>query len=52
MLRGTAAQAAGMVDGVATVDEVIRKMQRSARQPAKQGRSALLAARNELALLS
>ena len=29
MLRGAAAQAAGMVDGVATVDQVIKRMQRS-----------------------
>ena len=34
MLRGSAAQAASMVDGVATFDEVIRRMQASAQRPA------------------
>ena len=34
MLRGSAAQAASMVDGIATFDEVIRRMQASAQRPA------------------
>lgn len=48
MLRGDAAQAAQMIDGVASFDDVVKKMQRSA---GPRGRSALAAARNELALI-
>lgn len=48
MMRGDAAQAANMVNGVRTFDEVVRGMQRSA----KASRSALAAARNELDLIS
>ena len=57
MLRGDAARTAEMINGVATFDEVVKRMQGTVRgvSPAPQrqpaGRSALLAARNELALL-
>ena len=49
MLRGDAALANQMVDGVATFDDVVKKMQRNAK--ASSGRSALRAARNELSLI-
>ena len=48
MLRGVDAQKAGMVDGVKTIDEVIRGMQRNARS---SSRSALAASRRELEIL-
>ena len=50
MLRGDAAVANKMVDGVATFDEVVKKMQRGAKSTASN-RSALRAARNELQLI-
>ena len=49
MLRGDAALAAGMVDGIATFDEVVKRMQRNAKS--NSGRSALRSARNELSLI-
>ena len=57
MLRGDAARTAEMINGVATFDEVVNRMQGTVRgvSPAPQrqpaGRSALRAAQNELALL-
>lgn len=50
VLGAAAAVEQKMVDGIATFDEVIRKMQRDARSNGG-GRSALAAARNELALV-
>ena len=50
MLRGDAALANSMVDGVATFDEVVKKMQRNAKSTGN--RSALRAARNELSLIT
>lgn len=47
VLGADAALAENMVDGIATMDEVIKKMSRNARQ----GRSALKAAQAELAIL-
>lgn len=41
LLRGTAAQAASMVDGIATFDEVIRRMQASALRPVSASAGAL-----------
>ena len=51
VLGADAALAQNMVDGVATFDEVIKKMRRAARQPAPQGASRLKQARDALALL-
>lgn len=51
VLGADAALAEKMVDGVMPLAGVIRKMQ-SAMQPTPRGRSALSAARNELAILS
>lgn len=48
VLGADAALAAGMIDGIATMDEVLQKMQRGART-ARQGRAALLSAKAELA---
>ena len=47
MLRGAAAQSAGMVDGVKSYDAVIAHMKRNA----KPARNALRAAQNELEIL-
>lgn len=49
-LSAADAKAAGMVDDVMTTDQVIKKMVKGQQQP--RGRSALAAARNELALIS
>lgn len=51
VLGADAALAQNMVDGVATFDEVIKKMRRAAKQPAPQGASRLKQARDSLALL-
>ena len=51
VLGADAALAQNMVDGVATFDEVIKKMRRAAKQPAPQGASRLKQARDALALL-
>ena len=51
VLGADAALAQNMVDGVATFDEVIKKMRRAARQPVPQGASRLKQARDALALL-
>ena len=51
VLGADAALAQNMVDGVATFDEVIKKMHRAAKQPAPQGASRLKQARDSLALL-
>jgi len=61
MLRGPAAQAVRMIDGVATVDQVVKRMQRNAKadpapggQPTMRGAGGtprLARAQNELALL-
>ncbi len=51
VLGADQALAQNMVDGVATFDEVIKKMRRSAKQAAPQGASRLRQARDSLALL-
>ena len=51
VLGADAALAQNMVDGVATFDEVIKKMRRAAKQPVPQGASRLKQARDALALL-
>jgi ClpP class serine protease len=40
-----------MVDGIGTLDDVIKKMRRDARQPSKAGATRLRQARDALALL-
>jgi ClpP class serine protease len=51
VLGADAAQAQGMVDGVATFDEVVRKMRRDVKSFAKPRASRLAQARNALAIL-
>ena len=51
VLGADAALAQNMVDGIATLDEVIKKMRRDARQLSKPGATRLRQARNALALL-
>ena len=51
VLGADAAQAHGMVDGVATFDEVVRKMRRDARVGARPKASRLAQARNALSIL-
>ena len=51
VLGADAALAQNMVDGVATFDEVIKKMRRASKQPAPSGASRLKQARDALALL-
>lgn len=51
IMQADAAMKAGMIDGVATFGEVVKKMAR-AQQAQRSGRSALAAARNELDLIA
>ena len=51
VLGADAALAQNMVDGIATLDDVIKKMRRDARQPSKAGATRLRLARDALALL-
>ncbi len=51
VLGADAALAQNMVDGIATFDEVIKKMRRATKQTAPQGASRLKQARDSLALL-
>ncbi|EXI92144.1 MAG: putative signal peptide peptidase SppA [Candidatus Accumulibacter sp. BA-94] len=51
VLGADAAQAQGMVDGVATFDDVVRKMRRDARSSARPRASRLARARNTLAIM-
>lgn len=51
VLGADAAQAQGMVDGVATFDDVARKMRRDAKYSAKPRATRLAQARNILAIL-
>jgi capsid assembly protease len=51
VLGAEAALAQNMVDGVATFDDVLRKLRRDAKQPARPGASRLKQARDALALL-
>lgn len=51
VLGADAALAQNMVDGIATLDDVIKKMRRDARQLSKPGANRLRQARNALALL-
>jgi len=51
VLGGDAAQAQAMIDGVATFDDVVRKMRRDAKVSARPRASRLAQARNALATL-
>lgn len=51
VLGADAALAEGMVDGIMTFDEVIKKMQKSGKQSARTGASRLAQAKNELKIL-
>lgn len=51
VLGADAVQAQGMVDGVATFDEVVRKMRRDARSSARPKVSRLAQAQRELDIL-
>ena len=51
VLGADAAMAQNMVDGVATFDDVVRKMRRDAKSSAKPGASRLAQARNALSIL-
>lgn len=51
VLGADAALAQNMVDGVATLDDVVRKMRRDAKASVKTGASRLAQARNALAIL-
>ena len=51
VLGADAALAQNMVDGIATFDEVLKKMRRAAKSAAPQGASRLNQARQTLALL-
>jgi ClpP class serine protease len=51
VLGADAALSQNMVDGIATLDDVIKKMRRDARQLSKPGATRLRQARSALALL-
>ena len=51
VLGGVAAQAQGMIDGVATFDDVVRKMRREARTGANARASRLAYAERTIAIL-
>jgi ClpP class serine protease len=51
VLGGDAAQAQGMIDGVATYDDVVRKMRRDARSNGRPTVSRLTQAQRELDIL-
>ncbi len=51
VLGADAALAQNMVDGIATFDDVLKRMRRDAKQPARPGASRLKQARDSLALL-
>ena len=51
VLGADAALSQNMVDGIATLDDVIKKMRRDARQMSKPGGNRLKQARSALALL-
>lgn len=51
VLGGEAVQARQMIDGVATFDDVVRKMRRNAKSITKPRASRLVQARNSLAIL-
>jgi ClpP class serine protease len=52
VLGADAAKAQGMIDGMVTFDDVVRKMRRDARFIARPRASRLAQARNALAILS
>ncbi len=52
VLGADAALAEGMVDGIATFDDVVRKLQRSAKASARPAASRLAAMRREIAIAS